>query len=244
MQSCSRLLVACLLFLAACSSSLADTPAPLFFYASQSGKVTFDEAEGGGNPFASAFIEVLRQRDLGLADFASRLKSLTADKSGGRQLPDNPPLVTGTAKLVLNPAKPVAGKRAALVIVQSSYVPASGAPSLPGAARDAKRVGAALTEAGFETEIVLDADRGGFPQALANFAARSRDADLAVIYTTGHGVEYAGRVHLLLGDFPVAKGKSALSAHAIELRVIAAAARARWANLVFYAGCREDPFGR
>ena len=55
----------CLLLLLFSPRASADVPSPLIFHASQSGKVTLDEGEGGGNPFASAFIEALRHRDLG-----------------------------------------------------------------------------------------------------------------------------------------------------------------------------------
>ena len=98
---------------------------------------------------------------------------------------------------------------------------------------DSKRVGQALIDAGFRTRIVLDADRKAFGAALEGFA-NNKEADVALIYTTGHGVEHGGEIHLLMGDFPVAKGEAALAAHAVKLKVIAAAARAKKSNLVFY----------
>ena len=77
---------------------------------------------------------------------------------------------------------------------------------------------------------------------LGEFAAKSAGYDAAAIYTTGHGLELEGAVYLLPGDFPASQGKAALGTHALPLREIAKAAKARRVNLVFYGGCRDNPF--
>ena len=43
----------------------------LTFHASQSGMQTLDQGEGGGNPFASALIEVLGRKSVRLAELAA-----------------------------------------------------------------------------------------------------------------------------------------------------------------------------
>ena len=60
----------------------------LVFYATRSGGTTLDLGEGGGNPFASALIELANKPSLVLRDLPSRLRKLTAAKSGGRQIPE------------------------------------------------------------------------------------------------------------------------------------------------------------
>ena len=35
-----------------------NRPAPIFVDASQTGQITLDQGDGGGNPFASAFVEL------------------------------------------------------------------------------------------------------------------------------------------------------------------------------------------
>jgi hypothetical protein len=37
---------------------------PIYLYASQKGKPTLDQGEGGGNPFASALVELLSRKTL------------------------------------------------------------------------------------------------------------------------------------------------------------------------------------
>lgn len=217
-------------------------PGAVVFHASQSGKPTFDEAEGGGNPFASAFVELIEQ-DVGwFDDFARRLAELTKAKSGGRQIVER----KGAPRADVSPAagRWRTGSRIALVIVNADYADSQGAQSLPGARHDADRVANALSRAGFATRTVIDARLADFKAALGEFERSSRAADVAVIYTTGHGVETGGVVHLLMGDFPVPKGAAALATHAVKLQVIAEAAKARRGNFVFYGGCRDNPFAK
>lgn len=220
----------------------ASPPGAVVFYASQSGKPTYDAAEGGGNPFASAFIELIEQDVAQFDDFARRLAELTKAKSGDRQIVER----RGSASADVSPAASRwrTGSRVALVIVNSDYADSQGAQSLPGARHDADRVANALSRAGFATRTVIDARLADFKAALAEFERRSRKADVAVIYTTGHGVEVGGAVHLLMGNFPVPKGAAALPTHAVKLAAIAEAAKARRANFVFYGGCRDNPFAK
>lgn len=220
----------------------ADASVPLLFHAAQSGRQTLDAAEGGGNPFASAFIELLARPGLTLADFPRALSDLTAVKSKGFQLADAPPTVEPAAWRFR--PKPAGEIRAALVLVISNYSRSDTAPSLPGARADAARISRALEQAGFETQTVLDPDTAGIRTALSQFAKRSAAADIAILYTTGHGVEVDGNVHLLLGDYPVAQGSSALARHGVRLAEIAASVKARRANLVLYGGCRDNPLAK
>jgi uncharacterized caspase-like protein len=211
---------------------------PLVFKASASGHQTLDQGEGGGNPFASSLIEILRQGEVRLADLPEKLRALTIKKSQGYQTPDVPEIAEGRDwRLVPRISEE---KRMALVLVVSNY-DRSGAASLPGAAHDAQRVGAALSKVGFETELALNFDLQGMREKLKAFEVASSRYDVAAIYTTGHGVEFSGAVYLVPGDFPLSQGDSALPSHALALSEIAKAARAQKVNLVFYGACRNDP---
>jgi uncharacterized caspase-like protein len=118
-----------------------------------------------------------------------------------------------------------------------------GQASLPGAKLDGETVAAALKSAGFDDISMLrDLDLPGMKRALAAFKDRSARHDTALIYTTGHGVEVAGTVFLLPGDYPIQERTSALATRALPLPDIAAAAHARHVNLIFYAGCRDNPW--
>ncbi len=225
-------------FTLALAGSAAVEAETLVYQATTSGQQALDQDDKGGNPFASALIDTLAQAGTGLPDLSQSLRRLTLHYSKGRQTPQVPD-ATATPVWQVAPAKP-GEQRIALVLVISDYGQV-GVQSLPGAKFDAERIGAALTRAGFTTEIALDLDRDGVTRKLAAFAEASRSKDTAVIYTTGHGVEVGGTVYLIPGDYPIAERNRALAGRAIALPRIAEAAQARTVNLVFYGGCRDNP---
>ena len=235
----SRRLVAAttILFLLATVPVLAET---LVFHASASGKRTLDQGEGGGNPFASALIEVLASPSLKLIDLLGSIEQLTATKSRGFQSADVPASVV-QGNFLLSPRQK-SERRIALVVVVSDYARSGGAQSLPGAKYDAERIASALKRVGFDTEIALDQTLPAMRKSLAAFAARSSEHDVAVVYTTGHGVEVGGTVFLVPGDYPIRERNAALSSRALPLPEISQSARAKTINLIFYGGCRDNPF--
>lgn len=213
------------------------SPAPLFYYAGQGGRLTQDRDALGGNPFASALIEVLSGKPRTLSEFTGKLAAANARHSGGWQQMQFP-------KKLPEPdwrfdAK--AEKRVALVLINADYSKSDGVYSLPGARFDAKRVPAALEAAGFETTIVFDNDAGQARKAMEDFARLSADADAAVIYVGGHGMQHKRIVYWMMGDYPGQTAKW-LGSHAISLDEIGKAGQARRLNLVLYASCRDDPF--
>lgn len=211
---------------------------PLVFYASGSGHQTLDQGEGGGNPFASSLVEILQQNEMRFADFPETLRALTVKKSQGFQTPDVPKVASAQDWKLLPWHSNE--KRIALVLVVSNYEVA-GAPSLPGAAHDARRIAAALVKAGFETELALDLDLTGMRKKLTEFETASSLSDVAAIYTTGHGIEFNGVTYVVPGDFPVAQGNTALRSNALPLSEMEKAVHARKINLVFYGACRDNP---
>ncbi len=217
-------------------------PAPLIYYGGEAGRLTIDRDRRGGNPFASAFVDILAQPAVTLGAFGDRLAFLTNRYADGWQRPQIPRraeprdwpvtggLTTGDE-----------GDRLALVLINADYS-GSGAPSLAGARRDADRVTEALCQAGYLTQLVLDASASEARAELANFAEVSRAAEGAVIYVGGHGVQHRRTVWWMMGDYPRPDAAEALATHAIAIPEIAQAAQARLANLVLYASCRNDPF--
>lgn len=209
--------------------------APLVYYAGQAGRLTSDRSSQGGNPFASALCEVIAQRPLTLETFTRRMAEANQIHSRGWQMLDYP-RVLPEPKRRLDKGE----ARMALVLVNADYSK-SDAYSLPGAAHDAKRVPAALNEAGYQTMLVLDANAEEARAALAEFALASEGADNAIIYIGGHGAQRQRSVYWMMGDFPAQDAKW-LPTHAIPVSEIAKAGRARSLNLVLYASCRDDPF--
>jgi len=82
--------------------------------------------------------------------------------------------------------------------------------------------------------------RASLLRALADFGRLTRRHDVAVVYSTGHGVERGEGVHLLPADYPLAAGCSAaqLRAKAVSVDRMTRACHASTLNLVFFAGCR------
>lgn len=93
------------------------------------------------------------------------------------------------AELVFTPGKPVAiyEESHALLIGISDYT--NGWPRLRGVPEDIKAVDAALTKAGFTTELVLDPDRAGIDRAITRFIARvgGQPNNRLLFYYAGHG---------------------------------------------------------
>lgn len=214
---------------------------PMVFHAASAGGQTLDQGAGGGNPFASALIEVLARPQAKLSELPEAVRHLTHMKSGGFQIADVPAINAANGWQLKPHTKNE--RRVALVLIVSDYSRSGGAPSLPGALHDGQRMATALSNAGFETKLEADLDATSIKLALARFAADTLSADAAVIYTTGHGVEVAGTIYLIPGDYPIAEKNAALTTRALALSAIRQSLRAKHVNLLFYGGCRDNPFG-
>lgn len=81
-----------------------------------------------------------------------------------------------------------AAKRVALVIGNSKYV---NAVPLPNPANDAQLIASTLRNAGFEVIEGVDQDNAGMHSLISRFTEESYNADLAVIFYAGHGMQVA-----------------------------------------------------
>lgn len=214
-----------------------DPPSPLVYHAGAPGRLTTDRDAQGGNPFASALVDVLGAAPLTLSDFSYRLAAGNARHSGGwhqTQLPKG--FADAKQRLDAKSGQAVV----ALVLINADYS-GSTAYSLPGAAFDARRVPEAFMKAGFKTTLVLDASVEQAREAMARFTRESESAEVAIVYVGGHGVQHKRMVYWMMGDYPDRDARW-LASHAVSLDEIGASARARHVNLVLYASCRDDPF--
>ena len=109
--------------------------------------------------------------------------------------------------LVCGPA--LAEKRVALVLGDSAY---QHAPSLTNPANDAALIAKTLKDAGFD---VVDSRQNLSAQetrrALREFSDEAADADIAVVYFAGHGLELDG-VNYLIPGWVLSEGEIALHA--------------------------------
>jgi len=216
-------------------------PLPTIVYATRPGGKTIDQDEFGGNPFATALLDVSERPNLPLRRLLPALRSLTLERSGRFQNPtwDLSPDATPW-KFPFEPGSRNEA-RMALVLVVSDYS-ASQVPALEGAACDERRVSAMLAHHGFTVTQGITPTREKMLVALREFSRRSASSDVAVIYSTGHGVESGGNTYVLPGDYPIRLGCSAqlLRAHAIPVSKLAKSCRANAVNLAFFAGCRTS----
>ena len=81
----------------------------------------------------------------------------------------------------------VPARRVALVIANGKYAHVE---PLKNPANDANRVDAALRRMGFASVVkLIDLDLAGMNSALKTFAREAAQADLAMLYYAGHGIE-------------------------------------------------------
>lgn len=202
---------------------------PLMLFGTRQGEAAYDADPYGGNPFASAVVAALKD---GGDDGAFAIEVTTGELSGGYQIADASQLGTLTLRL------PAGQSASALVVVFADYGDMAGLPSLPGAALDAMRVASALTEAGYSVTLALPRTAADYRTAVAEFSSDSANYDRALIYTTGHGISPDGYAFLLPPEIDTLANPG--PGDAIALDEMGQGLKAKAANLLLYAGCRED----
>ncbi len=88
--------------------------------------------------------------------------------------------------------KPLRG--VALVIGQSDY---ASLPKLSNPPNDARAIDALLDQLGFDVTRVLDGDGAKLKQKISRFIEDAADADVAIVYYSGHGIEAGGEDYLV-----------------------------------------------
>ena len=140
--------------------------------------------------------------------------------------------------LVCQPA--LAEKRVALVVGNSRY---ENAPLLPNPANDAAAIAATLKNAGFDVvESRLDLQGADMRRVLRDFADQARDADIAVVYYAGHGIEMDGTNYLIPIDARLERDTDIYDEAFSLDRVLLAIEPARQLRLVIVDACRNNPF--
>lgn len=135
-----------------------------------------------------------------------------------------------------------ADKRVALVIGNSAY---KNAPRLANPVNDAGLVGSMFRNAGFDTvEVRLDLNASEMRRSLREFAARTRDADMAVIYYAGHGIELDGSNYLVPTDAMLETDGDVLDETVALDRALYAVEPAKQLRLVILDACRDNPFAK
>ena len=148
-----------------------------------------------------------------------------------------------SAVLVIGFAEPAAAeKRVAFVVGNSSY---QNVITLTNPANDAAAITEMFRKAAFDVvESKRDLKNTEMRRALRDFTEKARDADIAVIYYAGHGIEVDGTNYLIPVDAALERDTDAYD-EAISLdRILQAIEPAKQLRLVILDACRDNPFAK
>src|ERR1700730_2899930 len=146
------------------------------------------------------------------------------------------------AVLLLGCQPAFAEKRVALVIANSAY---RNVAPLANPVNDGALISAPLKEAGFD---VVDS-RHDLPaletrRVLRDFADLARDADIALVYYAGHGLEVDGANYLIPVDAKLERDTDVYDEGFSLDRVLLAIEPAKRLRLVILDACRDNPFAK
>lgn len=141
---------------------------------------------------------------------------------------------------VATPAR--ADKRVALVIGNSAY---QNVNPLPNPAHDAAAIADLLRRAGFDVvDARQDVGNSEMRRMIRDFTDKVADADIALVYYAGHGIEVDGTNYLLPVDTRLERDVD-VEDEAVSLdRVVRILDPARKLRLVMLDACRDNPFSR
>ena len=146
------------------------------------------------------------------------------------------------ASFLLVSAPAFAEKRVALVLGNSAY---RNVAPLANPVNDSARIAATLKEAGFDVvDSRRDLPAAETRRALRDFADRARDADIAVVYYAGHGIEVDGGNYLIPVDARLERDTDIYDEGLSLDRILIAIEPAKKLRLVILDACRDNPFSR
>ena len=132
-------------------------------------------------------------------------------------------------------------KRVALVIGNSKYVHAV---ALPNPANDAQLIASTLRNAGFEVIEGVDQDNAGMHSLISRFTEQAYDADLAVIFYAGHGMQVDGKNFLIPVDAELTS-PAYLKTRTVQIDEFMAALPPDPAvGVIILDACRDNPLAR
>jgi uncharacterized caspase-like protein len=144
-----------------------------------------------------------------------------------------------TALLLSVPAWAQELRGVALVIGESKYETLS---ELVNPNQDARDIDDLLGDLGFDVDRVLNADAEELREAIEEFIEDAEDADVALVYYSGHGIEVGGQNYLVPVDATFDSPDAAGEALVAVQPMLEALAKAVPVTIVLLDACRSDPF--
>ncbi len=237
----------------------------LIAYASEPGRDALDGEPGGNGPYAAALAQAL-PTTLGPAEEVFRkVREIVALSTKDVQhpfieltltrevflKPQSMPPVAGTRSIGgddTNAPSPAPdsggsmGSRVALVIGNSNYVSPI-APDLKNPKNDSHAVAEVLRRLGFQSVIEKhDLDKTGMLNALRDFGDVADNADWAVVYFAGHGIEMKGQGYVLPVDVRLERDSDVELEGVSILQVLSRFEGTRSLGLFIVDACRNNPW--
>jgi uncharacterized caspase-like protein/uncharacterized protein len=144
-------------------------------------------------------------------------------------------ILTLIASLFAQPA--LAENRVALVIGNGEYI---GQPHLPNPPHDAEDMAATLEALGFKVVQGTNLDKAGFDAKLHEFSRSTTDADVAIFFYSGHGMQINGVNYLVPVDAPITKED--LEFQTVTLDFVQKLLERAKTKIVMLDACRNNPF--
>jgi sRNA-binding protein len=131
-----------------------------------------------------------------------------------------------------------ADRRVALVIGNAAYQNTAG---LANPVNDAEDLAAALAGVGFEVLLERNLSKRGMESAIARFARLAQDADAALFYYAGHGMQHRGQNYFMPIDARL-EDEFSLNFELTRIDdVLFGLERARGVKLLILDACRNNP---
>ena len=151
-------------------------------------------------------------------------------------------LIVSLAALCSASVSAFAEKRVALVIANSAY---QNVPALTNPVNDGVAIANMFQAAGFDSvHLRQNLNGANLRKALRDFSLVARDADIAVVFYAGHGIEVSGTNYIIPIDAKLEQDIDVEDETVSLDRVLATIEPARRLRLNILDACRENPFVR
>lgn len=132
-----------------------------------------------------------------------------------------------------------AERRVALVVGNSTY--AAPDNNLANPKNDATDIASALREIGFDVTETHDLTVSAFDKALLDFTAKAQNADIALFFYAGHGLQISGRSFLMPTDARMENEAGALRELMAIQDIVSKIENAAKVSIIVIDACRDNP---
>ena len=130
------------------------------------------------------------------------------------------------------------GRRVALVVGNGAYAHVT---PLPNPASDARSIAKNLRDLGFEVSEGIDLDRAAMKKTADEFLLKAAQAQTAVLYYAGHGVQVDGRNYLVPVDVQLQAGINLAETMTDMDTILAGLNDQIRTNILIFDACRNNP---